>query len=84
MKRVNGNTKTERPANINIHVWKVLRKVALEIKKVEEEGNSWKNGVLVSCKEFYNMLLDENGELILSNRELIRFSQNDHIKKMGQ
>lgn len=81
MKTNNRFTKTARPAELNVHVWNVLRKVATEIRKSEGEGSPWKNKVMVSCKEFYNMLLDQNGQLILQNKELIHFAQNAHIKK---
>lgn len=81
MKTNNRITKTARPAELNVHVWNVLRKVATEIRKSEGEGSPWKNKVMVSCKEFYNMLLDQNGQLILQNKELIHFAQNAHIKK---
>ena len=69
-----------RPANLNPNVWSVMKKVANQVWDTHQQGQSWNRQILVSCKEFYNMLLDENGQLILSNSEMIRFSQNGHIK----
>jgi len=80
MKAKGNITKVARPENINPNVWAVLKKVANEIWKSHEKGAAWNRSVLVSCKEFYEMLLDENGNLILSKAELVRFSQNGHIR----
>lgn len=79
MKANNFNT-VSRPNNFNPNVWNVLRKVAAEIWSSHNNGKNWNRQVLISCKEFYNMLLDENGNLILSNKELVRFAQNGHIR----
>ena len=81
MKAENNKIRAARPAEMNIHVWNVLKKIATEIRKTEGEGSPWKNRVMVSCKEFYHMLLDSHGNLILQNKELIHFAQNGHIKK---
>lgn len=80
MRKGRNSIKTERPVSINTNVWTVLKKVANEIWESHEKGAAWNRSVLVSCKEFYEMLLDENGNLILNKEELVRFSQNGHIR----
>ncbi|MBD80701.1 MAG: hypothetical protein CL840_17435 [Crocinitomicaceae bacterium] len=80
MKAKRNNNPVARPANINPNVWNVLRKVANEIWSKHDQGAAWNRTVLISCKEFYEMLLDENGQLILNKQELVRFSQNGHIR----
>lgn len=79
MRTTNNNTRMAKPAGMNVQVWRVLRKVADQIKTEELSGNGWKQRVMISCKEFYQLLLDNKGELILSNKELITFAQNGHI-----
>lgn len=74
------NTKLARPNGMNPRVWEVLKKVAAELWNEHDTGASVKRKVMISCKEFYEMLLDENGNLILDNKSLIRFANNGHIK----
>lgn len=79
MKSKNNPVNKNRPTNFNPNAWTVLKKVATEIWNNYERGHNWNKQVLISCKEFYDMLLDENGELILKSNELVRFSKNGHI-----
>ncbi len=74
------NVKLVRPNGMNPRVWNVLKKVAAELWKEHDNGASVKRNVMISCKEFYEMLLDGEGKLILDNKSLIRFANNGHIK----
>ncbi len=76
----NKKTKLVRPVGMNPRVWDVLKKVAAELWKEHDKGAAVKRQVMISCKEFYEMLLDEKGSLILENKSLIRFANNGHIK----
>jgi tetratricopeptide (TPR) repeat protein len=76
----NEKTTTVRPVGMNPRVWDVLKKVAAELWKEHDKGISVRRKVMISCKEFYEMLLDTEGNLILDNKSLIRFANNGHIK----
>lgn len=76
----NNKTKVARPVGMNPRVWEVLKKVATELWNEHRSRGQVKRQVMISCKEFYEMLLDEKGELILDKTSLIRFANNGHIK----
>ncbi|MCH9821952.1 MAG: hypothetical protein K0U33_01180 [Bacteroidetes bacterium] len=76
----NEKTTGVRPVGMNPRVWDVLKKVAAELWKEHDRGISTRKQVMISCKEFYEMLLDQEGNLILDNKAMIRFANNGHIK----
>ena len=80
----NEKTTGVRPVGMNPRVWDVLKKVAAELWKEHDRGISTRKQVMISCKEFYEMLLDQEGNLILDNKAMIRFANNGHIKNLEQ
>ncbi|UTW60954.1 hypothetical protein KFE98_13080 [bacterium SCSIO 12741] len=76
----NDTGKWPKPDNLSPHAWNYMIKIARDIWASHENGSDWKNKVLISCKEFYQLLLDDQGKLILSKSELLRFANNAHIR----
>ncbi len=64
-------TRTARPSQFNLNAWDTIKKQANQIWAWHLEGKSWKQSVKVTCREFYEMLLDQNGELIIDPKQLL-------------
>lgn len=59
-----------RPVQFNVHAWDTLKKYAMRIWSAYSAGVKWEDEVKVTCREFYQMLQDENGQLIIDPKLL--------------
>jgi len=74
----NGFKAMPRPVQFNVHAWDTLKKYAMRIWSSYNAGVAWTDEVRITCKEFYDMLKDENGALILDPK-LITWVPNQRI-----
>ncbi len=69
---------TPRPIQFNIHAWDTLKKYATRIWSSYSAGVEWKEEISITCKEFFEMLKDEHGNLIVDSK-LLNWVPNHRI-----
>lgn len=67
-----------RPVQFNVHAWDTLKKHATRIWSAYHAGIAWKESISITCKEFYDMLKDENKQLIV-DAKLLKWVPNHRI-----
>ena len=70
----------QRPRTYNINRWDNLKKWAMTIWENHLNGTDWRQKVSISCKEFYLMLIDTNGRLIIRDEQLLEWENNKYTR----
>lgn len=68
----------ERPYGMNIYAWNAIKKMALYVWKTCINGGEWNSKITISCVEQYQMLLDENKQLIVP-ADLLQVQENEAL-----
>ncbi|MGD1844341.1 MAG: tetratricopeptide repeat protein [Salibacteraceae bacterium] len=70
-----------RPRTYNINHWRELKGTAYQIWENHLQGRTWHGRIEIPCKEFYLMLVDEEGRLIVNDEAQIDWVQNKHTRE---
>lgn len=70
-----------RPRTYNINHWRELKGKAYHIWESHLQGREWRGRIQVPCKEFYLMLVDEEGRLIVKDENQIDWIHNKHTRE---
>lgn len=60
-----------RPNGFDLNAWRVYKKTAMMIWKSYLSGQSWEGTVKIPCREYFFMLHDKQGKLILGNGQVV-------------
>lgn len=70
-----------RPEGYDKDAWAALKGKALAIWIDYLDGQPWEDSVDITCMEFYLMLLDEQKELILPSKDMVRWIDNAFTRR---
>lgn len=67
-----------RPTQFNLNSWNAIKKYAARIWESHQSGSTWRETIRVGSKEFFELLLDRDGKLIV-DWKLIQWIPNQRI-----
>jgi tetratricopeptide (TPR) repeat protein len=76
--RIEKQSQAFRPSNYNVYAWKAVCNIVADVWMHYLRNKEWNANLSISCKEMYQMLLNDDGKLIIP-KEKLRFSKNRFV-----
>lgn len=70
-----------RPEGFSTASWFNIKKWAMAVWEAKLASQTWQYTLNISCKEFYAMLCDSNGDCIVADARLLQFENNSYTQK---
>ncbi|GAB4377422.1 MAG: hypothetical protein Kow0075_05880 [Salibacteraceae bacterium] len=74
----------EKPTDVSAEAWRAVLEQSKKVWQAYLSGQSWKEKLEITCKESYLMLVNEKGQLIVTDESLLHYAQNQQIYRWCQ
>lgn len=71
----------KKPQGISVTDWKIARKKAEQVVAAYESGKPWDTHLYVGSKEFYELITDENGTPLFSEKATLKVAANTNTRR---